>query len=181
MNIKNIFIIALFVTTSIHAMEQSSECFIPYHKQQHETFARQLLANEPNNLLYPGNTLEERVDITMAYLESTRYQTFVKMVDGKPTGFVNYFDSDARICCINVNCLFGRQGVIHLLAVDQQYRNKGHGTDLLYFVIKKLKPKVRKISLMTSNMKTHKFYEKAGFKIMLESTTSRWYQMNGDQ
>jgi ribosomal protein S18 acetylase RimI-like enzyme len=99
---------------------------------------------------------------TKRYLESDKYQTDVLIYNNQTVGFVNYTSYNWHF----LTFFLGRYGLIHLIGIDQEYQNKGFGSQLLQHALQKLEEqKTPTISLMvkSDNINAQKLYEKEGF------------------
>lgn len=103
---------------------------------------------------------------TEKYIMSKNYTTDVLCEDGKTVGFINYIDQNVTLLTFH---LF-RQGLIHLMGVDKEYRRKGYGKMLLEHAIDELKNRnVPKIVLAVNkdNSSARELYQKTGFRCII--------------
>ncbi|MDR3149718.1 MAG: GNAT family N-acetyltransferase [Oscillospiraceae bacterium] len=89
------------------------------------------------------------------------------------------YDGDYQMCCCRAVSDKTRFAYIMDVYVDEQYRRKGYGQQMLKFLLKAPELEtVRHITLLTRD--AHKFYEKVGFSLfsrpedLLEIKKGNW-------
>lgn len=133
-----------------------------YLKERDEAAIIEILNQSPQFLRYealgcPSGTTEK-------FINSPKYITRVLQEDGKTVGFVNCTKMERKFLFLN----FGFYGFIHLMGVNENYRGKQYGKELLFDAIECLKNQgMTQIKLGTkiTNLPARSLYEKSGFKL----------------
>ena len=156
----NTFFLRLSLLLSITSCLQAAESTIePYQADRDRAAIISILDANPEYLTYehlgcPAGT-------TLKYIESPKYKTAVLRIDDKTIGFVNYVVYDNTLLTFN----FGKQGLIHLIGVDQEHQKQGYGTQLLKYAIQKCTEQntsTIQLAVKTDNPAKN-MYAKAGF------------------
>ena len=96
-----------------------------------------------------------------------------KIINSKKIGDIFVYERDKKVIAM-VNVLYSistalgkKVAILEDMIVLKKYRQKGYGTKLLSYVLKRLeKDGVKRITLLSDfdNDKAHEFYKKQGFK-----------------
>lgn len=102
-----------------------------------------------------GFMLDHKAPTTKDMSEAGKLLIHTYLSDGKPAGFVTFYEDDLKI------------GRILFLGVSEEYRKKGYARELMEFAINELKKRgmlAIRMYTRTDNTRARKLYESLGFK-----------------
>ena len=133
---------------------------VPYERGRDFDAIQKILHEYKDKLMY--ESLGNPEGTTQAYLDSSKYLTYVLRVDDTTVGFINYAAFDANVLTFHMR----RYGQIHLIGIDTQYQNKGYGSTLLKHAmedLKRLQVSEIIIGVKRGNIRALTLYKKIGF------------------
>ncbi len=134
------------------------------------SFLRGMTAGN-QELLLPGDTVEEQILKSEKFFGSKNYTTIVCVKDGKQIGFITYQKEPSSNWFAKK--MLGSPGVIQLLNVSKEYRRQGVGAALLTYALEDMRYKgfdTVMVQTRVANNASRALYEKHGFMILFPVT-----------
>lgn len=178
--------------------ELSPESIVPYDKEKHQVFLRHMLSRLPEDFLNSGNSLDDRIENTIAIIENKqsifmldkKQESYVKFVNNLPVGFIHYqafFPTWIDFYSTRPNLT--ADAYLHYFVINPHYHNKGYEKELLNIVVEKFQKDMAsnkywesgKLCIDIPHTSDNSSYQDIGFKIKKECPNSKTYVMHFDK